>query len=319
MSDPHVLIDAKYEERVRIKHLSMEPTLQGAKAQFEFEKHRVEIALPTLPPEDKRAPGDPYAQAEADVWDKNGNIVDVYIYFLSVAALALQFELPAIAAKCRHINASLYTPEETKELDEKSDQLYFLARRAVDYFFDVARWKAGFGLIALDTRPDRATLRGGRLFNLSHGGAFYSPAVDRTVSAPKRHKLTVKEWNNIVATLTSGIYPPIWNEYLANAERRIDINDLRAGIIDLAIAAESVIRQFPGASMRARENKMSTIFANWTKFGFPPASHLPWFAKVDTLFKARNELMHRGDGNRVQISFCRDAASAVENLITALS
>ncbi len=54
MSDPHVLIDAKYEERVRIKHLSMDPSLQGAKAQFEFEKHQIEIALPTLPSEDKR-------------------------------------------------------------------------------------------------------------------------------------------------------------------------------------------------------------------------------------------------------------------------
>ena len=233
--------------------------------------------------------------------------------------MALQFELPATAAKCRHINASLYTAKETKELDEKSDQLCFLARRAVDYFLRVARWKAGFGLIALDTRPDRATLRGGRLFNLSHGGAFYSPALGRIVSAPKRHKLTLKEWNSIVATLTAGIYPPIWNEYLASAERRIDMNDLRAGIIDLAIAAKSVIRQFPGTSMRARKNKMSTILANWTKLGFPPVSHLPWFAKVETLFKVRNELMHRGDGQRVQISFCRDTASAVENLITTLS
>lgn len=319
MGDTHVLIDAKYEERVRIKHLSMDPALQGAKAQFEFEKHQIEIALPTLPSEDKRKLGDPNAEAQAFVWDKNGNLVDIYISFLSVAALALQFELPAIAAHCRHINASLYTAKETKELDEKSDQLYFLARRAVDYFLRVARWKTAFGLIALDTRPDRATLRGGRLFNLSHGGAFYSPAVGRTVSVPKRHTLTVKEWNNIVATLTAGIYPPIWNEYLASAERRIDMNDLRAGIIDLAIAAKSVIRQFPGTSTRTRKDKMSTILANWTKFGFPPVSHLPWFAKVQSLFNARNEIMHRGDSQYAQISFCRDTAPAVENLITALS
>ena len=53
MDDTRVLVNAKYEERVRIKHLSMEPSLQGAQAEFEFEKHRIEITLPKLPAEQK--------------------------------------------------------------------------------------------------------------------------------------------------------------------------------------------------------------------------------------------------------------------------
>jgi hypothetical protein len=68
MADERIAIDAKYEERVRVKHLSMEPSLQGAKVQFIFETNRIEIALPTLPPEDKIKRGDPRAEAEADVW-----------------------------------------------------------------------------------------------------------------------------------------------------------------------------------------------------------------------------------------------------------
>lgn len=319
MDHGRVLIDAKYEERVRIKHLSMGPSLQGARAQFEFEKHRTEIVLPTLPPEHKRKIGDPNAECEADTWDKNGNIADIYIYFLSVAVLDLQFRLPAAAAESRHINASLYTEAETRTLDRKANELYFLARRAIDYFLRVVRWKTGLGLIALDTREDRATLRGGRLFNLSHGGAFYSPLVGRTSIAPQRHQLKVSEWKDMVEALAARDYPPIWNEFLMSAQRRIEMNDLNAGIIDLAIAAESVIRQFPGASMGARKNRMSAIFANWTTLGFPSVSHLFWFAKVETLFKARNELMHSGNGQRVQISFCRDVASAVKDLIAALT
>ena len=173
MNDTRVLINAKYEEHVRIKHLSIDPSLQGAKAPFEFENHHVEIALPKLPSEDKRKPHDPYVEAEADVWNKDGEILDVYVYVLSVAVLALQFELPVAAARCPHINASLFSNGEAAALDDKSDQLYFLGRRAIDYFLRVVRWKTGLGLIDMDTRPDRATVFGGRLFNLSHGGAFY--------------------------------------------------------------------------------------------------------------------------------------------------
>ena len=319
MTDERVLIDAKYEERVRIKHLSMEPSLQGAKAQFEFEKHRIEIVLPTLPSKSNGKLADLHAEAEADVWNVNGDLINVSIYFVSVAILGLQFALPALAARQRRINASLYTTDQTRDLDEKTAQLYFIGRRAVDYFLRVARWKTGFGLIALDTRPDRATLFGGRLFNLSHGGAFYSSPIDRTSVLPKHHRLKVPEWKDIEVALAAGTLPPMWNEFLMSAQRRIDMHDLMAGTIDLAIAAESVIRQFPSISMRARRSTMSNLFANWIKLGFPAASHLAWFIKVKTLFDVRNKIMHRGNDQRVDISFCRDTASAVEDLITALS
>lgn len=315
MSDPPVPIDAKYEERIRIKHLSMEPSLQGAKAPFSFETHHIEIVLPILSPK----PRDPHAEAEADVWNAKGELVNVSIYFISVAIVGLTFTLPAVASKHRRINASLYTVDETRDLDKKTAQLYFIGRRAVDYFLRVARWKTGFGLMALDTRPDQATLYGGRLFNLAHGGAFYSSPIGRTIVLPKHHRLKTSEWKEIAAALSAGTKPPIWNEFLMSAQRRIDMNDLRAGVIDLAIAAEAVIRQFPGVSMRVRESKMANLFAKWAALGFPRVSHLPWFKKVETLFKVRNKLMHSGDSTRVQISFCRDASSAVADLIAALT
>ncbi len=247
-------------------------------------------------------------------------IVDIYIYFLSVAVLNLSFELPAAAARHPHINAALYTEEETRVLDGRSDQLYFLARRALDYFLQIARWKTGYGLIALDTRPDRASLSGGRLFNLTHGGSFYSPAVDRTSVAPGRSQLTIREWQEISLALDVSASPPIWSVFFVSAQRRIDSNDLTAGTIDLAIAAESAIRQFRGVSMRKRKsNKMSELLANWSKLGFPAVSDLPWFRNLEVLFDVRNKIMHRGDDQRVDISFCQNVASAVENLITALS
>lgn len=318
MDDERILIDAKYEERVRIKHLSMEPSLQGAKAEFVFEKHHIEIVLPKLPPTSNGKVAVPHVEAEADVWNAAGELINVSIYFVSVVIVGLQFELPAAAARHPRINASLYTTNETRDLDAKTAQLYFIGRRAVDYFLRVARWKSGFGLIALDTRSDRATRYGGRLFNLAHGGAFYSAPIGRIAILPKHHRLKAPEWKEIEAALSAGTQPPIWNDFFMSAQQRIDMNDFTAGTIDLAIAAESVIRQFPKLSMHARTKTMSYLFTNWTKLGFPKSAHLPWFTKVRTLFDVRNKILHRGNDGRVDLSFCHDARSAVEQLFATL-
>lgn len=318
MNNSRVQVHAKYEERIRIKHLSMEPSLQGAKVQFDFEQHRIEITLPRLPLEEKRKLGDLYAEAEADVWNNNGEIINVHIYFLSVAVLGLQFDLPVAAAQLPHRNVSLHTNEETAALDKRCSELNSLGRRVIDYFLRAARWKTNFGIIDLDTRPDNATFFGGRLFNEAHGGAF--APLTSVVTAPKRHRLKPTEWKNIEETLATGIQPPVWNEFFASAQRRIDMNDLRAGTIDLAISAESLIRQFPGLSMRTRKGvRISQLLRGWKKLGFPAVSHLPWFAKLDALFKVRNKIMHGGDDQAVQISFCRDAVMTVERLITTLA
>ncbi len=328
MNHTHVLIDAKYEEHIRIKHLSIDPSLQGAKAQFEFEKHLIEISLPRLPSDDKIKPGDPYAEAEADTWDLKGEIIDIYICFLSVAVLALQFELPLAAAMNPRINASLYTKDEIQVLDERSDQLYFRARRAMDYFIRVVRWKVGFALVALDTRPDNATLRGGRLFNLTGGGAFYSPRVGRFAVMPPRHRLTTQEWNEIGKILSAGTLPPIWTEYLMSAQQRIESGDMAAAILDLAIAAETIIRRSIDALLPSDTPEwtrdaigrinISTFTDKWTEYGLPEISKAQWFPTIRLLLRRRNALMHRGDNDGIGVKFCRDAVSAVENLINAL-
>jgi hypothetical protein len=326
MDDPRVLINAKYEERVRIKHLSMEPSLQGAKATFDFERHRAEIVLPTLPANTKAQPGNSHVEAEGDGW-KDGKLINISIYYISVGLLDLQFDLPAPAASQRRINMVLFTTDEASELDKRTAKLYIIGRRALEYFLRVARWKTG-SLIAVDTRPDRATLFGGRLFNLSHGDAFYSSPIDRIVVLPKHHRLKVPEWKDIEAALAAGTRPPLWNEYLMSAQQRIENDDLPAAIVDLAIAAESAIRSILGLQLPNDTPKwtryavgrinISTLTDRWVEYNLPAISHLPWFSTIRTLFQRRNELMHRGDNERVRALFCKDAASAVQKLITAL-
>jgi len=311
-------VSATYKERVRIKHLSMEPALQVATARFQFEDRHVEITLPTLPPEEKRY--SEYAEAEADVWNSSSKeVINVHIYAVLVSILELKFQLSPAAAEHMSINASLYDESETRELDQQSDELYLLARRALNYWLRVVRWKTGLGLIDIDSRADRASLFGGRLFNSAHGGAFYSPLVGRTAVAPKRHRLNPLVWNEIASAVAAGLNPPLWNEYLMSAHRRIEHGDLTAAAIDLAIAAESVIKRFPHISQRASKSTMSYLLGNWSRLGFPPSTHLPWFTNVEALFKVRNKIMHEGADPRVDISFCQQSLSTVEYLIKALT
>lgn len=233
MADTHVQINARYEDRIRIKHLSMEPSLQGSAVQFLFEGHQIEIKLPKIDPVAK---DDRYLEAEADVWRAaTGEILNVHIYVISIAIHDLKFELPQAAADHPHINASLYNDAERRVMDKKSDQLYFLARRALDYWLRVVRWKTGLGLIDIDTSPKIESVYGGKLFNNAHGGSFYSPKIARTVTVPKRHRLNQAVWQEIEAAVSRGEIPPIWNEYHMNAYRRMEQGDLVAGVIDLAM------------------------------------------------------------------------------------
>jgi hypothetical protein len=266
----HVCVKARYSEKVRIKHLSMEAPLQGATAQFSFENELVEISLPRLPPDGKLASDYRYREAEVDEWKNlTGEIINVHIYVVAVTILSLEFDLPIAAAQHPHIDTSLYSEAEARALDEKSDQLHFLARRAMDYWLRVVRWKTGLGLIDIDTLPTGESLYRGRLINDSNGGGFYSPPIQRTFAGSRRYRLTAAKWSDIESAVCAGEKPPIWSEYQMRAHRRIDNADLVAAIIDLAVAAESVIRravdrQLPantseGSRKKVARTNMSTL------------------------------------------------------------
>jgi hypothetical protein len=87
--------------------------------------------------------------------------------------------------------------------------------------------------VDLDIGAGSPTLTGGELVNLAHGGAFYSPRIGRTVTVPRRGRLTLRSWSDIAAALATNESPPIWTDYFMSAQQRVEIADLKAGIIDL--------------------------------------------------------------------------------------
>jgi hypothetical protein len=310
-----ISVKAEYREKFKVKHLAMVPSLQGKAVSFHLDDHSIKIELPTFSPEAKLSPG---MEAEADTWDStNGNVLSVYIYVVRVIIEDLTFTIPATAAQHEFVNTPLFSSAEREALDQKSDELYLLARQALDLFIRTARWKTGMALLDVDNRPDSPSLNGGRLINLAHGGSFYVPRISRIAVVPPRINLTSQIWQSIADALTNGEAPPVWSEFAASAARRIEVADLQAGVIDLAIGAEAAIRQFPRVSMTKRKNKLSTILDNWDQFGFPPAGQ--WFSDLRTLIDVRNQIMHSGADKRLNLSFCKKSLSAVKSLTGLLT
>jgi hypothetical protein len=257
-------------------------------------------------------------EAEADTWEtKTKNVLSVYIYVVHIIIEGLTFTVPTTAAQHKFVNTTLFSPGETKILDKRSDELYLLARRAFILWIRVVRWKTGMALVDVDSRPNSPSSDGGRLFNLEHGGSFYVPRIPRVVKARRRTTLTPQTWQAISDALVSGEIPPIWNEYFASSQRRIEAADLRAGVIDLAIAAEAAIAQYPHVSKTKRDKTISKILDNWDQFGFPPAS--PWLSDLRNLNPVRNDIMHRGDDTQVDLELCKKSLAAIKNLINLLT
>lgn len=309
----HATVRAEYREKLRVKHLAMKPSLQGKAVSFCLDDHSVKIQLPVLP--EVRPNHFEDMEAEANTWDKHGNIHAVQIYAVLVVIAELSFTIPVTAAEHKHVNGGLFSSSEAKELDHQSDALYLLARRATDFWIRIARWKTGMGLLDVDFRPEgSSSYSGGRLYNLQHGGAFYCPRIGRTAVVPPRTVLTAEVWQAISEALTTGEPPPVWDEYFASAQRRIEVADFRECIIDLAIAAEAAIRQI--SPLPNKKTPISEILKRWDRSGILPDGQL---SGLKRLFIVRNEIMHSGGYRQVDRRLCDQSISAVKCLIGLLT
>jgi hypothetical protein len=323
-----VSVKTRYDEWFRVTHLSMPPTLAGAEHQFTFEDASVKIKLPETPAEGE-VPSE-YSKAYVSRRRATTNeIIEVEIYAVLVSIDALNIDLPVAAAEYPAVNSTLYNADQARELDGRSNQLWYLARRILDYWLRVVRWRTGYALIDLATSLHDATLLGGRLINCTTGNAFYSPRIGRTVVVPPTRRLTFDEWAAIGGDLVKNAFPPVWHEYLMSGRRRIEVGDLTAAVIDLAVAIEVAVRlqvdsKLPPATPRgicevvARMN-MTEVFRRWEDLDLPAKNSIPSFADITNLVEVRNAIMHRGSDPRITRDFCLRASAGVEKAVQTLN
>jgi hypothetical protein len=114
-----------------------------------------------------------------------------------------------------------------------------------------------------------------------------------------------------------------------SGRQRIELGDLTAAVIDLAVAIEVAVRlqvdsKLPSATPRgireavARMN-MTEVFRRWDDLDMPIKASIPEFAKMTNLVEVRNAIMHRGGDTRITRDFCLRASVAVETFIQAVN
>ena len=315
--------------------LAIEPNIAGGCHEFRFEGRDVTIALPPLPEADvpngsgRRSAYD--SSAVIFMWNAKKEPIGIEIGTVKLAISDFEVEIPESAANYPSINSSLYNKKQLEELDAFSDALHNLADRAITYWLRVLWWKTSWHMVARRSVINNSgnfggsLLHGGALLNTKTGTRFYSPRISRTARVPFMPIMKLSTWLEIDTALKAGLEPPIWHEYLISAQQRLDNGDNIASILDLAIAAESLIRNtldnllpvdLPHGFRKSMQRlNISDVLARWQKFGLPPLETLDC---IRTLFDIRNKLMHRGSDDRANTDFCKSASSAVSILIDTI-
>jgi hypothetical protein len=319
-------VDARYEQIFEMAYLAVEPQLADARHAFEFEGHRILIKLPSLPaksPSTQSVLLSPPARVSS--WRSDTlEPLRVEIYRIILCIEELRFSIPLAAEVHPHINMALFNTKQRLALDDQSDQLHFLAGRALGYWLRVMWWRTGFHMI--DRLPGivQGSFDGGALVNATTGTKFYVPGVARTAMIFSPPVVRSAHWAAIDLVLRAGEVPPVWHDYIASAHRRMASGDSLAAILDLAVAAEARIRTFldddlpseitKGIRRMIRLQNLNNILTNWRSFGLPDFAELP---NIRALIEVRNGIMHSGKEARTNADFFKIAAEAVARLLAA--
>ena len=330
MSGDLTTVETRYQQTFQMVNLAIEPELARARHAFQFENQPVVITLPPLPASDAPpiiAQQNPFLLTAEIYWrDASKKPLAVEIGSIRLTIEGLRFIIPTAAAAHPHINTTLFDEEQRRDLDERSDALHFLARRAIAYWLRVTWWKTGFHTINRLPRVERGgSLDGGALINGKSGTRFYTPRIARTRVWPSQPILRVAQWSEIAEALTAGHEPPVWHDYLTSAHQRMGAGDRLAAMLDLAVAVEARIRTVLDAKLppgiakgfrRAiRRQNISDVFGRWNAYGLPDFHDL---ACLKTLFEIRNGIMHNGREQRADAAFFKTAAETVAQLLEIL-
>ena len=309
-------------------NLAIEPDLADARHAFTFENQRITIIFPPLPSDNAQpipARHNPFLlTARIFMWNLDGKPGGVEVGAIKLSIEGLEFSIPSAAAVHPHINTTLFTREQARELDARTDELYFRAERALGYWLRVVWWKTGFHMVNRLSGIAYGGFDGGAIINAAAGTRFYMPRVSRTVVVPARPIMRFDQWTEVGAALVAGQEPPVWHDYLISANQRMASGDRLAAILGLAVAVEARIRTFldeqlppkttKGVRKIVRLRNMSDVLANWRDFGLP---HFADLICIKTTFDIRNVIMHSGRDSRADARFFKTAADAVSRLLAA--
>lgn len=296
--------------------------LLGSTMEFPFLDGMVVVALPVV----KADPDDFYAACRfSEGLAADGDFhPETSWYKVFRLKFAYRFPEPDLVAKQ---DESVWNSAELSAEPEISEFVFSSTRKldaAVSRWKAIARYETNSGIIGradvgfsaqMMFKPGVRISRvsDGRIFR-SFGGIFSSDIVT---------KLSADHWRSIQTQLCSESCPPLWFEYIFEAERRLDVDDVNGAVLSAAIACESAVRavlwtKSPPIQNEAARRLFDTvsiqaILGRWSELTGLTRSEMKASGKsaVHMLLDLRNDLLH----NAVSMA---DRKEEVRTLVTSI-
>ena len=319
--------------RFNVENCVVVPRLVGASHAFNIGGTSVVLRLPSLPTQSERAEGDPVPFKSKHVFRtskischhlRSGrpfcydvHQVDVYV------RLKRRISIPTAALG--RIHSDDFSSKRRAQLDRMMTPSASIAAEALDRWLRTVRWKTAFGSIGQRQIVGNASGWSDYLFDSATKQKFYASGHFITVHGDR--PITKREWNSVGRALSSGTIPPVWFDFLFDGEHRIASDDLPGGILCLAIACESLVRELMTTHLRRPVNDrfsrivsvtpISRFLEKWPQLGLWSArwQNATDLTKLKRLFELRNDVAHGVRAQTLRKSECREVASAVRNFV----
>jgi hypothetical protein len=224
-----------YPERFRIK-----PDLLGAQHSFTHSGRQVSVALPQS--EEINRPRH-LRRVVCDVWRTEGRVpLEYQVNEVTVRiAVGHPLAVPEEALKVAPRRDHLFTEFERNQLAQLIEEHAALAVDAFRYWLSVLRWKSKIGEIGEPQvkLPDQSS-GGSALQESATGHRFWLDSIH--IVAHASGIVNSSNWQSAQEALSESRSPPIWFDFIFQAQQRINNHDLIGAVLSLAIALEAIIR-----------------------------------------------------------------------------
>ena len=218
-----------------------------------------------------------------------------------------------------------FTKRQRSSLDRLCEDVASMSDKAFEYWLRVLRWVTMNSKIGQPSVIDNQSGWSTHLLDETSGQPFY--ASGQTYLVPAQYPISKREWRRAQELLHCAEEPPIWVDFLFEAEHRLDNGDLHGGILSLAIGCESLLKKLFSLHARRPTNEKflqlidhtptRAIIAAWEDLGFKTKAWKNAFDKkaLNALYEERNRIVHRGRVKGLRATECIRYAAAVRKLV----
>lgn len=313
-------------KRYETHNFEIAPSLAGASLQFQYKSYNIRIEIPSKPLQ--KDWHNPKSRISCGGYRNINNRKYPISYEVHSVDMLVETNLSRKIKEesLERVNTSLFSKKERGNYDKIVTKFEDVADGAYENWINILRWKSGVYDLCQIRQNRQKSKWGTYLFDLNTKKKFFS--IGGWTLAERQEIITKKVWNLTQKALLDNLDVPIWHLYVADAYQKLNVNDVRGFIIDLAISIETIIRRvvrkFLDTNATSTFEKMidmiqiGRIVDDWQKLGFKSSK---WQALRDEktivkqVIELRNGVMHRGENLSIDRKKAKEMADAVLKFI----